>query len=99
MLVSYTPQDMRFTRSQLAADGTYSLYVHLFAWPADNKVTVTALREGAPGAAGSITAVSLLGSTQKVEFFRDAAGLYITLPPWRVSEFANVLKISGLKEP
>lgn len=99
MLVSYTPQDLRFTRSQPAADGTYTLYAHLFAWPAGNKITITSLATGSPGVAGDITAVSLLGSNQRVQFTRNAAGLHVTLPPWRVSDFANVLKISGLKTP
>jgi alpha-L-fucosidase len=96
MLVSYTPQDLRFTRSQPGADGSYTLYAHLFAWPAGNKVTITSLGTGSPGVAGEITGVSLLGSTQAVQFTRDAAGLHVTLPPWRVSDLANVLKITGL---
>jgi alpha-L-fucosidase len=107
MLVSYTPQDLRFTRSESApggvagpaADGGYTLYAHLFAWPADNKVTITSLAAGAPGVTGDITSVFLLGSNQPVTFTRDATGLHVTLPPWRVSDFANVLKISGLKHP
>lgn len=107
MLVSYTPQDMRFTRSVPAADGTYTLYVHLLAWPGDNKVTVTSLAlspsnglaAGAPGVAGEVTGISLLGSTQRVQFKRDATGLQVTLPPWRPSDFANVLKITGLRQP
>ncbi|HEY0862641.1 MAG TPA: alpha-L-fucosidase [Lacunisphaera sp.] len=97
-LVSYTPQDMRFT-VQKQADGTYTLYATLFAWPQDNKVTITSLATGAPGLAGDITAVSLLGSTQAVKFTRDATGLHVTLPPWRPSDFASVLRITGLRLP
>jgi len=96
-LVSYTPQDMRFTISQTAADGSYTLYAHLFAWPADGKVTITSVSEGAEGVAGTVDSVSLLGSPQSVKFARDADGLHVTLPPWRPSDFANVLKITGLR--
>jgi len=99
MLVSYTPQDLRFTRSQPNADGAYHLYAHLFAWPGDNKVTIKSLATDAPGLSGEVTAVTLLGSPQRVTFTRDAAGLHVTLPPWRVSDFANTLRISGLKMP
>lgn len=96
MLSVYTSQDMRFT-TQRHADGTYTLYATLFAWPADSKVTITSLPANAPEIAGEISAVSLLGSPQPVKFTRDPAGLLITLPPWRPSDHANVLKITGLK--
>jgi hypothetical protein len=96
MLVPYTPQDLRFTRSQPAADSGYTLYAHLFGWPGDNKVAITSLATGASGVIGEITAVSLLGSTQRVQFTGDSSGLHVTLPAWRVSDFTNVLKITGL---
>lgn len=98
MLVSYTSQDMRFTTSKPAADGTYTLYVHLFAWPANGKVTIASLAEGAAGVTGTIGSVALLGGRQPVNFTRDAAGLQVTLPPWRPSDLVNVLKITGLKQ-
>lgn len=106
MLKVYTPQDMRFT-VQTGADGSYTLYVTLFAWPADGKVTITSLRanpangpaENTPTLAGKIEVVSLLGNPQKVQFTRDAAGLQVTLPPWKPSDFASVLKITGLRSP
>lgn len=94
MLSVYTAQDMRFT-TRRHADGTYTLYATLFAWPADNRVTITALAD--PEVVGDVTAVSLLGSPQAVKFTRDATGLHVTLPPWRPSDHANVLKISGLR--
>ena len=43
--------------------------------------------------------VTLLGSPQPVKFTRTEAGLVIRLPPWRPSDFANVVKIQGLKTP
>jgi len=98
MLKVYTAQDMRFT-IQRGADGTYTLYVTLFAWPADGKVTITSLAAGAPDLSGRTEAVTLLGSPQAVKFTRDATGLQVTLPPWKPSDFASVLKITGLKIP
>ncbi len=100
MLVSFTPQDMRFTIKDSNHDtGTYTLYATLFAWPADGTVTITSLATDAPGTAGAIESVALLGSSQPLKFTRTAAGLVVQLPPWRPSDFANVLKITGLKTP
>jgi len=96
MLKTYTAQDMRFT-VQPGPDGAYTLYVTLFAWPADGKITVTSLAEGAAGLAGKVEGVTLLGNPQPVKFIRDAAGLQVALPPWKPSDFASVLKITGLK--
>lgn len=94
MLVSFTPQDMRFTTGKADhATGTYTLYATLFAWPADGKITITSLATDAPGIAGTIEAVTLLGSTQSVKFTRTGAGLVVELPPWRPSDLAHVLKI------
>lgn len=97
MLKVYTPQDMRFT----TRDG--NLYAILFAWPADNNVVITSLAQnatsgpagGTPGVTGEIKSVTLLGSTQRVEFTRDSAGLKVKLPAWKPCEHAYVLKISG----
>jgi alpha-L-fucosidase len=97
MLKVYSSQDMRFT-TQRHADGTCTLYAILFAWPADGKVTITSLAEGAP-VAGQIESVALLGSPQPVKFIRDTAGLHVTLPPWKPSDHASVLKLTGLKSP
>jgi alpha-L-fucosidase len=98
MLAVFTPQDMRFT-TRRAAGGRYTLYVTLLAWPGALKVNITSLAAGASGVAGDITGVSLLGSPKPVAFTRDAAGLHITLPPWKPSDFASVLKITGLTSP
>lgn len=98
MLKVYTSQDMRFT-VQPGPDGSYTLYATLFAWPTDGKITITSLAEAAPNPAGKPTAVTLLGSPQSVKFTRDATGLHVTLPAWKPSDFANVLKIVGLKSP
>jgi len=98
MLRTYTAQDMRFT-VQPGADGTYTLYVTLFAWPAGDKITITSLAAGAPGIAGQVERLALLGSPQPVKFRRDASGLHVTLPAWKPSDLASVLKITGLKHP
>ena len=49
--------------------------------------------------AGEVTGVALLGNPKPVTFTRDTTGLHVTLPAWRPSDFANVLKITGLKQP
>ena len=54
-------------------------------------------RAGAPG--GEVENVTLLGSPKPVTFTRDSTGLHVTLPAWRPSDFASVLKITGLKSP
>ena len=84
---------------QDAKFGIFILYATLFAWPADGKVTVTSLAEGTPGTTGRVEGVTLLGSPQPVKFTRDAAGLQVTLPPWKPSDLASVLRITGLKFP
>lgn len=100
MLVSFTPQDMRFTIANAnPATGNYTLFATLFAWPADGRIVVTSLANHAPGVAGTIESVTLLGSAQPVKFDRTDAGLVVQLPPWRPSDLANVLKIEGLKTP
>ena len=43
--------------------------------------------------------MTLLGSQHPVKFDRTDAGLVVQLPPWRSSNFDNVLKIEGLKTP
>ncbi|HEY4247395.1 MAG TPA: alpha-L-fucosidase [Lacunisphaera sp.] len=98
MLKVYTPADMRFT-IQRGENGSYALYATLFAWPADGRITITSLAANAAGVGGQIEHVSLLGSPQKVQFTRDASGLHVTLPSWKPSDFASVLKITGLKAP
>lgn len=98
MLKVYTAQDMRFT-VQPAADGSYTLYVILFAWPADGTLTVTSLSSNNGALAGQIEKVTLLGSPQPVRFHRNSSGLHVTLPAWKPSDFAHTLKIIGLKLP
>lgn len=98
MLKVYTSQDMRFTQLP-GADGSYTFYAVLFAWPADGNVTITSLPASATTVAGEIETVSLLGNPQPVKFKRDSTGLHVALPPWKPSDFANVLKITGLKSP
>jgi alpha-L-fucosidase len=100
MLVTFTPQDMRFTTARFDPNnGSYVLYATLFVWPPDGKITIASLGTETPGVAGTIETVTLLGSTQTVTFIRNTNGLVVQLPSWRPSEFANVLKIEGLRTP
>ena len=67
--------------------------------PADGKVNITSLAENTGGIAGKIESISLLGNPQSVKFTRGAQGLQVTLPAWKPSDFASVLKITGLIAP
>jgi alpha-L-fucosidase len=79
----FTSQDFRFT---VGADG--SLYAICLAWPTET-VTVHSL-----GAATPVKAVSLLGSTEKVEWSQDEAGLHIRPLAQKPCQHAYSFKIT-----
>jgi len=81
----YTGHDIRFTTK----DG--ALYAWLMAWPADGKAQIRSLSS----AAGAITAVTLLGSVEKLVWQQTDDGLMVTLPAAKPCEFAYGLKILG----
>jgi alpha-L-fucosidase len=87
----YTSQDIRFTTKGGA------IYAILLDWPADGKVLVKSFAAGAAQAQallhGEIAGVSLLGSSERLAWTRDAAGLHVALPAARPGNDAYSLKV------
>ena len=87
----YTAEDVRFTKK----GGV--LYAVLLDWPSRGAVVISSLGTGAAGKpallAQKIVSVALLGSPDKVEWSRDAAGLHATLPAHRPGNDAFTLKV------
>jgi alpha-L-fucosidase len=84
----YTAEDIRFTQ-----DGE-SLYAFALDWPEDGILKVTSLNTGQAVGAKGIRSITLLGSSQKLDWRRDDAALNVTLPSQPAGEFAYVLKIT-----
>ena len=90
----YTSEDIRFTKK---ADTVYAI---LLAWPADHAALVKTMAEQAPAMKGcGIGAVSLLGSSQSLKWYRDPSGLHVTLPENPPCENAFVLKVQLTQSP
>jgi len=85
---AFTARDIRFT-----AKGT-TLYAILMAWP-EGEAAVASLAKGSALYPGEIKGVTLLGSTEKIAWTRDAAGLKAKLPAKKPCDFAYVLKIAS----
>jgi alpha-L-fucosidase len=86
----YLSSDFRFTTKNGA------LYAVALAWPDEGNLTVRTLAAGAPGIAGTIKTVEMLGCNDKLPFKVTPAGLVVTLPAIKPCEHAFALKISGL---
>ncbi len=84
----YSSQDIRFT-----SKGSV-LYAIALAWPADGKLTIHSLAEGAAGGAMPLKHVELLGSSAKLNWKRDGTGLNIDLPAKKTGEYAFVFKLT-----
>ena len=61
---------------KVATDGSTTLYLHVFDWPADGKLVVP----GTPALGGTVASATLLADGRKLETTRDANGLVLTLP-------------------
>jgi alpha-L-fucosidase len=85
---AFTPRDVRFTKK-----GT-TLYAILLAWPANGRATITSLAAGAKNGPGKVADVSLVGSTSKIIWTRDASGLHVTLPATAPSDYAAALRLT-----
>lgn len=82
----YTARDIRFTRSK---DGT-TLYAIALGWPgAGREVLIRSFAGERP----DITSVSMLGSTETVEWKWSDDGLSLTTPEQMVDDLATVFKI------
>jgi len=86
----YTAADVRFTTKGNV------LYAILLGWPADKSAVLKSLGSGsAPLAGRPVRAVTLLGSSSRLTWTQEAAGLHVHLPDAPPSEHAVVLKIDG----
>ena len=85
-----TADDVRFTTK---GD---TLYVFVMGWPENGRpVVIPALARPGESAAGTITAVELLGSRAKISFTQDQQGLTLRPTGTRPCDHAVVFKVSG----
>ena len=89
----YTGEDLRFTAKENI------LYAVALAWPADGRLRIRSLAEGAPAAPGTISAVRLLGSQENLTATRTGQGLEILLPSKPAGVEAYALRIEGALPP
>ncbi|HEY3283140.1 MAG TPA: alpha-L-fucosidase [Armatimonadota bacterium] len=88
---AYGPRDVRFTTK---GD---TLYATALGWPEDGTLRIRTLARNAPGIAGEVDRVELLGSPGRLRFTRTPEALEVSLPDARPGEHAFVLRIRGLK--
>lgn len=83
----YTAEDFRFTAKENV------VYAIEMAWPSGSKTLIHSLGTDALGAGKKIESVGLLGSSSKLQFQQQAAGLRIDLPPQAPGRYAYVFQI------
>ncbi len=83
----YTAEDFRFTAKENV------VYAIEMAWPSGSKTLIHSLGTDALGAGKKIESVALLGSSAKLQFQQQAAGLRIDLPPQAPGKYAYVFQI------
>ena len=81
-------EDVRFTTK---GD---TLYAFVMGWP-DYQAFIRPLAQNTDLRVGKIQTVELLGSTAKLEWSQDQAGLKVLMPPQKPCDHAIVMKISG----
>jgi alpha-L-fucosidase len=86
---SYTAQDFRFMQKN------DSLYAFVMDWPADGRLVIKSLADGAPTAQGNVERVEIIGIAEPLKFVRDAGGLKVTMPEQKVGDYVYGFKISG----
>ena len=86
----YSAHDFRFTTKGK------TLYATALNWPDNGRFTVRTLASNAPGIAGKVTSVVLLGSPEKLAWTQTADGLVVTAPAQKPCDHAFVLKIEGI---
>jgi len=86
---TYTAKDFRFVQKAGV------VYAFVMDWPADGKLLITSLAEGAASGAGKVERVEIIGVNAPLKFTRDATGLSITMPEQKVGNYVYGLKISG----
>ena len=83
----YTAADIRYVQK----DGV--VYATALGWPADGRMAMKSLREGAPYYKGKVAGVELLGHG-KVDYTCDGTALTVTLPAGNPGAIAPVLKVT-----
>ncbi len=86
--MSFTPQDIRFTRR----DDT--IYAILLAWPA-HEAKIKELGKNSENAARRISNVSLLGNASKLHWHQGPEALTIRTPEKKPCDYAYAFKIEG----
>jgi alpha-L-fucosidase len=86
---TYTAHDFRFMQK----GGT--LYAFVMDWPADGKLVIKSLADGAPTAPGQVERVEIIGVGAPLAFTRDATGLNVTLPDQKIGNYVYGFKING----
>ncbi len=86
----YSSEDIRFTTKNK------TLYALALGWPEDGTLTIKTLARNAPGLAGKVKTVSLLGSPESLVWKQTPAGLVVTLPAQKPCNYVYALKIEGL---
>ena len=67
-------------------NGSTTLYLHIFDWPASGKLVV-------PGLANSAKSVKILGADVSVEAHRDGPNLVVSLPGMEATPYPVVVKL------
>jgi alpha-L-fucosidase len=86
----YTSEDVRFT----TAKNGDTLYAFVLEWPADGRATIHSLGTNSTLFERGIASVSMLGSTESLEWTRDETGVHVTLPATRPCAEAFTIKVS-----
>jgi len=86
---TFTAKDIRFMKKD------DNLFAFVMDWPADGKLVIKSLAQGAPTAPGSVERVEIIGVNEPLKFTRDADGLNVTLPEQKVGKYVYGFKING----
>ncbi|HEV2211441.1 MAG TPA: alpha-L-fucosidase [Verrucomicrobiae bacterium] len=85
----YNAHEIRFTTKGP------TLYAFTLGWPDDGKITIHSLARPEGATCNDIQQISLLGYAGKLDWKQTPAGLIVTLPSKKVSEYTAALKIIG----
>lgn len=85
--MSFTPQDIRFTRKSNA------IYAIFLAWP-EHEAKIKEIGKNSKNAPNRISNVSLLGDGSKLHWRQDPDALVIHTPEKKPSDYAYVFKIT-----
>ncbi len=86
---TFTSKDFRFMKKD------DNLFAFVMDWPADGKLVIKSLADGAPTAPGPVERVEIIGVNEPLFFTRDKTGLIVTLPAQKVGDHVYGFKING----